>query len=537
MDKYEEVVGEAAGGVDVQRYARMLYFSAMTMTTLGYDDIVPLSDHMLNPPIGAGTVEAEQVACGIRGVPSATDAFPPAAGDKQGRILSPPVVEYPLVECSARVGVSGVYPGATVDLDRSLGPDLVACFDQSNLWFGVAPAVAVHETIKARQRYPECEQESLWSVPVVADPLEPVPSPSVRDPLCTGTTNVTLCGLKTNARVRITVAPHTHHGGFPQGGTVYEAMAPTDGCFDFPFAAPGLPAESAVYATQEMCGRESSPSNVVHVDPAPAALPTPAVHDPQFECATVHVGNLHPGTRVYVVSAKLGGLGQEQVFGDEADVTVAPALRADDRIYAYATGCGPPSTDSVEVPVQHLERLRPPLVAEPLYSCERTVTVVDAVPGAWVDVYVDGLWRGRAKAGTDEVEVPIAVGVLQEGELVTARQSLCEDVSGPGNEVRVTRFDGRWERVGGGNKSEILAVHAALVPSGHIVIFAGDQYDDAARLPNPPDVDHTRLMEASPPYTVRPVTGLPANANLFCCGHAMLEDGTVLTAGGTERGP
>jgi hypothetical protein len=493
----------------------------------------------LSQAIGTGGVEAQQTACGISSAPMPTGPLPPAAGDRQGRILPPPEVGYPLVHCSSRVTVSGVYPGATVELDRSAGPDLVACFDLPSLWFGVFPPLGVGETVRARQRYPDCEQESLWSdPPVVVDPLEPVPSPTVQAPLCAGSTNVTLCGLKADARIRITVAPHTHHGGFPQGGTVYEAVAPTDGCFDFAFVAPGLPVDSAVYATQEMCGGESAPSNVVLVDPAPAALPTPVVPEPLFECATVvHVENLHPGTRVYVVSVTLGGLGEAQVFGTEADIAVAPALVADDSVFAYATGCGLRSSDSAHVPVQRSDELSPPRVVEPLFSCERTVTVVDVVPGAWVDVYVGGLWRGRAKAGTGEVEVPIVVGVLGEGDIVTARQSLCERVSEFGNEVRVTRFDGRWERIGGDDKSEILAVHAALVLSGHIVIFAGDQYDDAARLPNPPDVDHTRVMETAPPYAVRAVTGLPPNANLFCCGHAMLEDGSVLTGSGTERAP
>lgn len=514
---------------------------AVIGTGQSYDGVARV--HLSQPIRAASTIEGQQTACGVPGVVTHPPGPLPPAVSKQQRTLAPPTVEDPLVECSQRVTVGSVFPGATVELSRSGGPSLSACFDLPSLFFGLSLHLTVGETVAARQRYLECEQVSPWSTPpVVVDPLSSVPIPTVRGPLCKGGTNVTVCGLKAGVRVRITVAPATHHGGFPIGGAVYEAFAPEDGCFDFAFAAPGLPGDSVVYATQELCGRQSDPSNVVPVDPAPASLPTPKVTEPLFECATVvHVENLHPGSRVYVVSDFVGEIGQKQVFNTEEDVTVAPLLTAGpppDNIHAYAIGCGMPSPDSAKVTVQRLERLRPPKVAEPLYSCQTHVKVTGVVPGAWVDIYVNGQWRGRAKAGKTEVDVPVQVGKLEVDDEVTARQSLCERMSDPSEPpVRVQKFDGRWFRVGPDDKSQILAVHAALLPTGQIVIFAGDQYDDAARRPNAPDVDHTRLMDTEPPYAVRSVTGLPPNANLFCCGHAMLEDGTVLTGGGTERAP
>jgi hypothetical protein len=472
-------------------------------------------------------IEGQQTACGVAGtVTHPPGPLPPPWG-KGPRVLPPPIVEDPLVECGQRVTISGVYPGATVDLNRSAGPDLSACFDLPSLWFGVYPHLTLGETITARQRYTHCDVIGQWSdPPVVVGLLEPVPIPEIKGSLCKGGTSVTVCNLKAGARIRITVAPH-HHGGFPVGGTVYEAYAPEDGCFDFPFPAPGLPGDSDVYATQEMCGKTSNPSNVVFVDPAPGVLPTPKIMEPLFECSTVvRVENLHLGSRVYVVSEQVGEIGQKQVFNAEEDIDVAPMLNAGppaDRIHAYAIGCGLTSPESAKATVNKLPSLRPPKVAEPLYSCQSYVKVIDVVPGAWVDVHVNGQWRGRKKAGKKEVDVPLQVGKLAVGDEVTARQSLCgrmTELSHP--PVRVLRFDGRWFRVGGDKKSEILAVHAALLCTGHIVIFAGDQYDGANRLPNTPNVDHTRLMDTSHPYAVR---------------HAMLEDGTVLTGGGTERAP
>lgn len=513
---------------------------AVIGTGESYDGVARVG---LSSAIHAGSViEGQQTACGVPGTITHPPGPLPPVWDRRQRRLPPPTVENPLVECSQRVTVSDVLPGATVDLQRSAGPNLTACFDLPSLWFGVSPDLKVGETIMARQRYPDCEVESPWSKPpVVVDPLAPVPVPTVQDDLCAGATNVTVCGLKAGAHIRITVAPH-HHDGFPVGGTVYEAFAPDDGCFDFPFAAPGLPGDSEVYATQELCGRISDPSNVAMVDVAPATLPKPKITEPLFECSTVvRVENLHPGTRVYVVSDAVGEIGQKQVHNTEEDVTVAPMLSAGppaDRIHAYAIGCGLRSDDSDKATVNRLDRLQPPKVAEPLYSCENQVKVIDVVPGAWVDIYINGFWRGRKKASHKEVDVPVQIGKLQVDDEVTARQSLCGRMSEPSSPpVRVLRFDGRWFRVGPDDKSEILAVHAALMPTGQIVIFAGDEYDDANRLPNTPNVDHTRVMDTTPPYTVRTITGLPPTANLFCCGHARLEDGSVVTGGGTERGP
>jgi Domain of unknown function (DUF1929)/Kelch motif len=508
---------------------------AVIGTAESYDGVARV--HLSQRIRATSQIEGQQTACGVPGIVTHPPGPLPPLLPKQGLRLPAPTVEDPLVECSQRVTVSDVFPGATVEFVRSGGPGFTVCFDLPSLWSGVSPHLTLGETVAARQSYPECEQQSEWSVPVVVDPLAPVPVPTTKGPLCKGGTNVTVCGLKAGARVRITVAPH-HHGGFPVGGTVYEAYAPEDGCFDFAFADPGLPGDSVVYATQELCGKQSDPSNLVHVDAVPDTLPTPKIPEPLFECATVvHVENLHPGSRVYVVSEAVGEIGQKQVFNTEEDVTVAPLLTAGDKIYAYAIGCGMKSPNSIKVRVKRLDQLSTPRVAEPLYSCQTHVKVVNVFPGAWVDIYVNGQWRGRAKAGKNEVDVPVQIGKLEVGDQVTARQSLCAQMSNFSGSVGVQKFDGHWFRVGGEDKSEIQAVHAALLPTGQIVIFAGDQYDVSNRLPNTPNVDHTRLMDTSPPYAVRTVTGLPRNANLFCCGHAMLEDGTVLTGSGTERGP
>ena len=85
--------------------------------------------------------------------------------------------------------------------------------------------------------------------------------------------------------------------------------------------------------------------------------------------------------------------------------------------------------------------------------------------------------------------------------------------------------------------SQILAVHAALVVSpgkkGMILYFSGDEHDKGQH--DRGDIDHSRLYD----YTTGAITnpGSPPGTDLFCCGHAFLGNGSLLTAGGTDAFP
>lgn len=81
--------------------------------------------------------------------------------------------------------------------------------------------------------------------------------------------------------------------------------------------------------------------------------------------------------------------------------------------------------------------------------------------------------------------------------------------------------------------SDILPVHAALLKNGKVLMFGGSQNDmqanrqhyvNVARLWNP----LTNFVE-----TVHS----PLDIDLFCCGQAMLSNGDVLAAGGTDSYP
>ncbi|MBA3249765.1 MAG: DUF1929 domain-containing protein [Geodermatophilaceae bacterium] len=475
----------------------------------------------LGTPLAAGMdIKAQQEACGAPGV--VTDGPPVDVLVEKLQSLPTPVVDAPLHECERRVTVSNIVHGAQVTLLRSAGPNQSACFDLDSLWMGVNPPLVLGETVSARQELlGRCKLSSADAAPVMVGDNTPVPATDVVPPLCEANTTVVVSGLIMGARVTISA----------DSAELGQAESPVDGTYDF--LVPPLAGGVTITAVQELCGELSAPGVGVLVDAAPASLPTPKVHDPLYECgAAVRVSNLHVGGRVYVYSTFLGApIGERTVDADEVDVPVAPLLIAGDDIYAVQKGCGLVSSKSASVPVDKLERLGPPTVLSPLYSCENAVRVVDVAPGARVDVYVDGIFRGSAASGGDTVTVGVS-GQLEVGDVVTAVQRLCEDISRPSKPVVVEEFRGRWYRVGGDDAAEILAVHAALLPTGKIVYFGGDQHD--AGLNASGDVDHTRLFDCTT-HGITKVTGLPGNVDLFCSGHALLADGRVLAAGGTRN--
>jgi Domain of unknown function (DUF1929)/Kelch motif len=80
--------------------------------------------------------------------------------------------------------------------------------------------------------------------------------------------------------------------------------------------------------------------------------------------------------------------------------------------------------------------------------------------------------------------------------------------------------------------TEVLAVHAALLHTGKILYFSGDEHDETQH--DTGRIDHTRLFDCNT-LAIQKI-GSPTT-DVFCSGHAMLPDGRLLVAGGTEDWP
>jgi hypothetical protein len=385
----------------------------------------------LSAPTGAAdTLVAQQAACGTPGV--ATNLPKPDSLPGKGRQLAPPTVVGPLRACQRAVTVKDVVEGAQVVLTEApAGFTETACFDLSELWFPTPP-LKLGDHVTAIQQMPGCEAKSGSSAPVTVGPSKPVPSPTVVPPLCAGGVSVRLTGLLPGSPMEI----------FQNGVSLGTGSAPAS-TFDFP--VPPLAANAHITARQELCTNWSAPSASVKVNPQPGTLPTPVVGSPLYECgAAVHVSDLHPGAAVYVFSTLLGAPINNPlpVYTTQADIPVSPLLIKGDHIYAVQKGCGLVSSKSAAVPVQPLPKVGIPVILPPVESCMKSVTVGNVVPGAHVDVYVNGGWRGSAIATAATVEVTILFGPLHAGDHVAARQMICNIVAGPGEPVTVVSSAG-----------------------------------------------------------------------------------------------
>ncbi len=80
--------------------------------------------------------------------------------------------------------------------------------------------------------------------------------------------------------------------------------------------------------------------------------------------------------------------------------------------------------------------------------------------------------------------------------------------------------------------SQILAIHAATLNFNQIIYFGGDQHDP--QLSAEHQFDATRLFDCS----TGTVTKVPSPSfDVFCSGHALTTDGTLVVAGGTASFP
>lgn len=224
---------------------------------------------------------------------------------------------------------------------------------------------------------------------------------------------------------------------------------------------------------------------------------------------------------------------------DEESVFVATGFSASEEIVAEQTMvmCEFATSDPNKVAVIPLVGLTRPRIDGPLCDGPGKVTVSRLKPGASVILFADGVEIGRWEASNTTIDLDLAVP--NPPATLTAQQRLCGQVSAVSRGyTAATGRSGRWfvvENAGGENlKADAFAVHAGLVYSGKIVLFSGDQHNPAENQARPQDIDHAQLFDCQS-LTVQKIDA--PTTDVFCSGHAILPDGRLVVAGGTERFP
>jgi photosystem II stability/assembly factor-like uncharacterized protein len=398
---------------------------------------------LLHPQIGNGDIlQGQQTACNIHGpITQSAEASPALVVHREGP-LSIPTVKEPLKECEQMVKVGGVLEGSMVTLNRSEAPSVSGYSAFSNVTFPLNLPLKAGESITARQELPKCglvsENSSPPAIVQIRDPLRP---PIVISPLCSGATSVRLADLYKGSKVRI-----FKNDANPIVGQTPEHLLQNDSC---DFTVGPLTAGEVITAQQELCDIWSNISNSVTVDSAPLTVLPVTIPGPLYECATmVRVRNIRAGAIVHIFNTQAGSTQaiiinanpQEVYYSSQADIRVYPALKAGDVVYAVQIGCNITSDKSNQILVQgHPGEPNPPSISTPLDSCNcEVIPVTNVIPGAQVDVFVNDVWFGSSYAADSaSVRVPIA-GCLLAGDLVKARQRLCNRTSSFGTSITVS---------------------------------------------------------------------------------------------------
>ncbi|MGX2993371.1 galactose oxidase-like domain-containing protein [Streptomyces sp. JNUCC 64] len=261
----------------------------------------------------------------------------------------------------------------------------------------------------------------------------------------------------------------------------------------------------------------------------------PVIVKPLLECTTlVEVAGLVPGATL-------------RLFRDGAPVFNAPIAHETVRVRLPRLKLGQKYEALQELPlcvlrsgnpgratVEKLDSLAPPRIDGPLCATPHKVLLGRLTPGATVILLADGTEIGRWEAGAPSMPVDVGIPV---GATLNARQELCGVISPTSRGYRATSVRrGRWFRVedenGGDLPARSFAIHTALVHTGKIVIFSGDQHNRAQLVANPQDINHCELFDCDT-LTLRKIDA--PSSDVFCSGHAFAPDGRLLVAGGTEK--
>ncbi len=191
---------------------------------------------------------------------------------------------------------------------------------------------------------------------------------------------------------------------------------------------------ATIYATQSLGGTKSPPSATVTVQSMPptSSPSRPQLNPPLLECATcVRVDAAIPGSRVEVLDAARS-IGSGLAGGATLDIDLTAPLVASHLISAHDVYCGQglppsPSVGGVVPTRGHVKDrlfLPVPRIEEPVYACQRYVTVSGCRPGCTVGISID---RGRAQqssTGGTSAMLMLA-SQLREGASLTAIETLC----------------------------------------------------------------------------------------------------------------
>lgn len=248
-------------------------------------------------------------------------------------------------------------------------------------------------------------------------------APTVWEPLYACASVVVVSGYLPGATIDIYATPPGGAATRIGGGVSSSATGQV-----FGVVAAAMVAGVSIQATQSF-GGDVSPRSPAVVLQSSAAIATPRLTAPLYECAhCVRVDRVLPGSTAEVLDAGVR-IGSRAAYAASVDINVNPALAGGHTLTARQLVCGNPSGESTGISIVQMrdrpkDALPPPEIQEPLYACQQYVSVDGCVPGAQLQLFINGMpVSGACAAGTSETLWFMAG--LTAGASVTVDQQFC----------------------------------------------------------------------------------------------------------------
>lgn len=351
-------------------------------------------------------LEARAHVCGHAPVLTTLPPSTPLPFHSTGRVPAPWFGTAPM-DCVEWIRIDGVYPGATVVLERGDGSWQSWGFCTASWLVQLTSPLQDGEPLSLRQEFPRCEL-TPDEYRTTVGPLR-LATPGLSSAWCTGRVNAH--SLQPGATVVF----------FDENGSELGRSGAPDAWAQFTLHQPH---SLKIGARQELCGQVSPNSNLVDSQ-IPSQPPQPEIIGPVFECQTsvlVH-GQSPPGGEIEIWSHQRGRIGHRWGMGKEARIKVT-GLVAGEVLQAHAVTCDGKDAMSPDEPVGGFGDLQLPVIQGPVYEGDQVIRVSDLVADALVSVTVNGVFATSIQATgvRAEVNLPRALSV---GDEVEARSTFC----------------------------------------------------------------------------------------------------------------
>ncbi|MDN8616459.1 hypothetical protein [Variovorax ginsengisoli] len=356
--------------------------------------------------------------------------------------LPPPVIIEPVFECQSTVGLSGLLPGASVEIFVTDAGGVTAslgtfCACTSRVDANVGRHMKPGDRIKATQsmindRW-QCGLRGKESPDVAVVPPDSHIKPKIEEKVYEGdpvlhVTNQIEGGTITLLSRASLSDPEEEIGSRPS------SRFP-----EVPLPKPRIHAGQVLRIKQELCGVEEFSDAVVVQGPPPKVDP-PKVRKPLFGCGQiVVVDDVLPGATVYIrqtlpyllppLSPEYP-IGQKWSTGTSVQIEVFPALNPGANVTAYQKVGSILSDRAPWVPATPRTDLLPPTIEGPVKVGDTSVWLSGVVPGAHLRVFNRGTPVGSGSLPGEDGGLGLWWAV-PDGAILTATQALCQGESRP----------------------------------------------------------------------------------------------------------